>query len=385
MNKVMPVLYGLATNGKIKTVEYSVEELEDGSCDIVNVFGYLDGKKQTDRRNIREGKNIGKTNETSVYEQACLEMESKWRKKKDENYTENPTGICGSEEKSLLPMLAQKFTERKHHIKYPCLVQPKLNGLRCLAKKTNHARVNFTSRKYKPYKTIVHLEAECFSILNSMIGLNRILDGEIYKHGLTLQEINRRVKKYRPGLTEELEYWVYDIAEENMDNIQRRALMGAIDESNLVKVKILPTYVCNSEEEVKAYHDQFVQEGYEGVIIRNTDGMYLFEKRSNDLQKYKEFIDEEFEVVGYKSGEGREYDAIIFTCKVKNPKDVLTFDVRPRGSIEDRVKQMYDDPDKFIGMKYTVRYQDLSESNVPNFPVGICFRLEEDLPEEDNE
>jgi ATP-dependent DNA ligase len=98
------------------------------------------------------------------------------------------------------------------------------------------------------------------------------------------------------------------------------------------------------------------------------------EKRSNDLQKYKEFEDEEFKIVGITSGEGREENAIIYICEVKNPKSVKTFEVRPRGSIKKRIQDMAKGEKFYIGKELTVRYKQLSELNVPVPPVGIVVR-----------
>ena len=39
-------------------------------------------------------------------------------------------------------------------------------------------------------------------------------------------------------------------------------------------------------------------EGFEGAIIRNMDGLYTFIHRVDDLQKYKEFFDAEFKIIG---------------------------------------------------------------------------------------
>ena len=373
--KTLPRLYSKARTGKITTTLYSIDQLPDGTCDIVNEHGYVDGKMQTDRRNVKTGKNIGKANETTVQEQAIFDATSKWNKKKDSNYTENETGVPSADEMSLLPMLAKKFKDMKHKITYPCLVQPKLDGLRGFAQVNGDVKI--TSRKFKPYDAVSHLHTE----LKELFGeLNVPVDGEIYLHGLTLEEINRRAKKYREGITEEMEFWVFDIADTTKTNIERNEILDRIKtraknmgvkHSNIVFV---PTAIANCEEDVYKLHDEYVKEGYEGAIIRNKKGMYLMEKRSSDLQKYKEFEDDEFKVLGIFSGEGREAGAIIYTCEVKNPKSQKTFDIRPRGSIEMRIEAMKKGEKFYIGKELTVRYQGLTELNVPQFPVGIIIR-----------
>jgi len=377
--KKFETLYGKASNGKVKTVEYTIiEDTASGICTICNSFGYLDGKKQVSKNEITSGKNIDKSNETSIKEQAILEARSKWRKKLDSNYTTNIDGIPSISEKSLLPMLVHNFRKRSHNIIYPCMVQPKLNGLRNLSRLEDKEVIN-TSRKFKVYDTLKHIEKELYPIMKN--STDTIFDGEVYLHGLTLEEINRRVKKYRGDDTVELEYWIYDIANSSKTFKERNSLLHKLIPIDFSHIKILPTFIANNKKEVLEYHDKFVQQGYEGVIIRNIEGLYLFEKRSPDVQKYKEFIDDEFEVVGTKAGTGSESGAIIFTCKVINPLNGHkgTFDVRPRGKISKRI-QMYTYKETFIGKKLTVRYQELSENNIPTFPVGITFRLKQDLP-----
>lgn len=371
--KQLPMLYGIATNGKIKTVNYYVEELEDGTCNIVNEHGYLDGKKQTDRRNVKTGKNIGKANETTTAAQAISEATSKWQKKIDSNYTENKSGRPDAEEKSLLPMLAHDYRKRSHNIKFPCLVQPKIDGVRCMLSTHSDHAYRFSSRKDKTYDTLSHLLIDLSKILSKYhIDVAKTpLDGEIYRHGLTLQEINRRVKKNRGAKTKELEYWIFDIADPSMRDEDRQEMLAKVSlVAQVDKIRFVDSIVAYNDAEIKKYHDEFVQQGFEGAIIRNMDGKYAFNKRSADLQKYKEFIDDEFKIVGTTSGEGREHDAIIFVCQTDKG---LEFPVRPRGLLEMRRKMM-EDADSYIGKDLTVRFFNYTEDGLPFLPVGITVR-----------
>ena len=379
--KTLPRLYGLATNKKIKTVLFTVEQLPDGTCDIVNEHGYLDGKKQYDHTIIKVGKNIGKANETSVQDQAISEVQSKWNAKKDQNYTENETGLVSDHEKSLLPMLAKKFKDMKHKIVYPCLVQPKLDGLRGVATISKDG-VRISSRKDKPYDAVKHLHQPVKQIFGDC---KNPIDGEIYLFGLTIEEVNTRVKSYKGDITEEMQFWVFDIVDESKTNDERNAELEAIKQNAIKKgfdlshIVFVPTYEAKCEQDVYDFHDKFVKDGYEGVIVRNKKGQYLCEKRSSDLQKYKAFEDDEFEIVGILSATtGREEGAIMYTCKIKNPTtSSTTFDVRPRGNIQNRIeeyKKAIKNPKNYIGKQYTVRYFTLLKTNAPEFPVGISIR-----------
>ena len=117
------------------------------------------------------------------------------------------------------------------------------------------------------------------------------------------------------------------------------------------------------------YYQKFMNEGYEGIMFRNEGANYLPHYRSKHLQKYKEFQDDEFEIVGGKEAEGEDRGTVIFECKSKSG----TFWVRPRGSREYR-KRLLVDILNLTGKKLTVRYQNLTEYGEPRFPVGIAVR-----------
>jgi DNA ligase-1 len=135
------------------------------------------------------------------------------------------------------------------------------------------------------------------------------------------------------------------------------------------KIKNVPTFKVNSKEQAMEYYQRFMNEGYEGIMFRNEGASYLPQYRSKDLQKYKEFQDDEFEIVGGKEADGEDRGTIIFECKSERG----TFWVRPRGSREYR-KRLLADLANLTGKNLTVRYQNLTEYGEPRFPVGITVR-----------
>lgn len=369
-----PQLYALSSTGRTKTWKIKVEENPDGTATVTSEFGQLGGKLQTKVEKIREGKNLGKANETTPYQQAVAEAQSDYQRKLDKKYLpELPTE--GNEPDILLPMLALNYRHRKHDIAYPGFVQPKLNGVRCLARKINDREIRFTTRKYKdfPEEVTAHLVQPLLRLMH----LDEILDGEFYCHGWSFQKITRTVKKVRPWAME-LEFHIFDLVDCTTPFWQRNGCLYErfffMKRSGL---QFVQTHPVESQVNVKSFHDQFVGLGYEGVIIRNAAGLYVMDHRSKDLQKYKEFIDEEFEIAGGKAEvivdpvTHVEVGAVVFKCRIKG--NGLTFDVRPKGSVAERVK-MFQDLDNLIGKQLTVRYQELSEDGKPIFPVGLAVR-----------
>lgn len=367
-NNDLPRLYAMSSRGKIKTWKIAVRPTDTDAFDIITIHGFKDMKLKEDVRRITSGKNIGRSNETTIQGQALLEAQSKWNKKKDANYIESiPTE--DSIPANIRPMLAHGYSSRGHNIVYPCYVQPKLNGVRCLASMSPDP--TYLSRTGKKYSTLSHLDEwiERFAIP----GLP--FDGEIYVHGsLTFQDIIAGVKREKSTseLSKLLEYHVYDIADDSGIPFEERIewIYKNLPKEDGIPIKRVTSYMVDSEEEMMEAHDNFVDQGYEGIIIRNLKGAYVFDNRSADLQKFKNFIDEEFDIIGGVEGSGKDAGCVVFRCKAANG---LEFSCRPRGSQAHRKRMMIDLP-SLIGEKLTVRYQNLSDDGVPIFPVGIAVR-----------
>lgn len=115
---------------------------------------------------------------------------------------------------------------------------------------------------------------------------------------------------------------------------------------------------------------EFVEAGYEGIMLRNAAGVYRANYRSNDLQKYKEFIEDEYRIIGFTQGDGRDAGAVVWVCETEDGKE---FTVRPRGTMEKR-REWFSQGDSYIGMNLTVIYQELTEEGKPRFPVGKAIR-----------
>lgn len=389
--KEFPQLYAHASTGKTKTWTVRVEEQPDGTADIITEYGQLGGKLQTQVKHIASGKNLGKANETTPWEQAVFDAGSDFRKKQDKNYTETLPDENGEAKPNLLPMLALDFRKRSHDIIYPAHVQPKLNGVRCLAQKINQNVIQFTTRKCKDYPEGV--TAHLVKPLLNLMEIGEIFDGEFYVHDWSFQKIAQTVKKVRPWASE-LQFHIFDVANSTQTWRERdERLAGAWRQHGMQAgaLTFVPGALVIAEDQVKVWHDMYVKNGYEGIMVRNVAGLYVFDHRTKDLQKYKEFIDEEFKIVGMREPEviidpatREEVKLVVFDCfspyvPEKADDKFKTFGVRPKGTVVDRA-QMFREIDTLIGKMMTVRYQELSVASedkpggLPIFPVGITIR-----------
>lgn len=382
-----PILYGNSKNGKTKKWIISVKQNADGSAITTTQNGYIDGKMAVNTRITDEGKNIGKANETTAYQQALNEADRKYKDKMEkEGYSTSMETV----ETPVYPMLANKFdmsSRKKSDIIFPCFVQPKLDGLRCMSNVIDR-NIIMKSRVGKEFKKMQHLHTELQRFFEIAVGIgygNIYADGELYSDELPFEEISGFIRVEKKSLAEnerKIQYHLYDLYLPEMDYQQRKEILDNIFSQGKFKfIKNVETVICPSKDQIKTLHGQYVARGYEGIMLRNKKGFYLLKNRSNDLQKYKEFEDAEFEIVGYKEAGGEDRGTIIWECYYPKPDGTREiFAVRPRGSREMRrewFEQAEDDFDRnFKGKPLTVRYQELGPEGCPRFPVGIDVRID---------
>jgi DNA ligase-1 len=132
----------------------------------------------------------------------------------------------------------------------------------------------------------------------------------------------------------------------------------------------VPTERIESDESFRSFFSTYIEAGFEGIMLRTLNGVYRTGYRSKDLQKYKEFQEEEFKIIGYDQGTGRDEGTVIWLCETELGKP---FSVRPRGTMELR-KEWYKNGPQYVGKKLTVIFQERSEQGVPRFPVGKAVR-----------
>ena len=259
------------------------------------------------------------------------------------------------------PILATKYYLPQ--VKFPCFVQPKYDGVRCILHVAEDGEIHLTSRGGKEYN--VPQIKEWGKKNRDLLPL----DGEIYNHNeLTFQQICSAVKCYSE-MTEKLKMVIYD-TQINGDfkcrwNTLKDKFFG---KSQKECVYLTQTIVVNNEEDIKKWHRIFVSMGYEGAIIRNATGVYV-EGRSNDLMKLKTFDTTEFEIVDVLEAGGNDVGTAIFKMKCGD----YEFCSRPTGSKSLRA-QYLSDRLELIGKMATVQHQGYSDAGVPRFPVMIGVR-----------
>jgi len=208
------------------------------------------------------------------------------------------------------PMLAHKFDDKRVDWSKPVYIQPKLDGVRCLFTKDGAF-----SRTGKQFMNVAHIELQLIPFFDKHP--HTVLDGELYNHELKndFEKIISLVRKQKPTEDDRWEadklvqFHVYDYFDGVIyDSYKTR--MHQLGASNIYDrhIKYVQAYKVNNYDESRIYHKDFLNQGYEGSIIR-LDGLYKH-GRSYDLMKFKDFSDTEATIVGYEEGKGKRQGTI---------------------------------------------------------------------------
>ena len=304
------------------------------------------------------------------------------------NYTENDIiGLIGSATDSNgvpKPMLAKQYQDVSPTLlENEWLGSRKINGVRCLMFYKD-GKVCTKSRTAISYDLVTeHIITHPKLIEFFQKNPDLILDGELYKAGWPLNKIGGLCRKeVKDPEMVNIEYYVYDIVKslpfkDRLILITNFASTLKLSfnpnrtwEKDELKIQILPHVSMKGASVIKQFHDEYVKEGWEGLVIRNPNSIYKVGSRGNDMLKYKAYFDAEYKILGITEGLRREDFTFLMETPFGN-----TFEAKPIGSREIR-EEYRKNLDKLIGKRATIKYFELSGtgSDVPQQPIFIGVR-----------
>ena len=282
------------------------------------------------------------------------------------------------------PMLAYPVSDKPIDYSNKISMQPKLDGVRCVIQyeQVDHFsrpikyEVKAYSRTGKEWKNIDHIlfNLEPWFILNP----NVILDGEMYNHGLKddFEKIISLVRKTKPTDEDRLdaaqytEFHCYDIIDETKTFEERNKFITQVVPRNHT-IKHVKTQAVGSEGLAKMIHQQNLDAGYEGSILRTND-LYKC-GRSWSLRKFKDFSDAEAYIVGYEEGKGKRTGTI--GKFIMQDEDGNKFGCPPgKGYNYEDMKEMLDNVHEYMGQTATFTYFERTKAGSYRHPLFKCIR-----------
>ena len=263
----------------------------------------------------------------------------------------------------------------------------KIDGLRVLIYQDDKGELHTASRgaiNYDGPMVEILTNPILIEIFNKNPGL--IMDGECYKLGLSLQQINSIARTIKTAKDlEVLQFYWYDIVDVNATASERIAKINSIaKEYNInwnpekifeygeLRIQHVPHVKVSGWDNMLKLHNDYVEEGWEGLVIRLKDSKYGPNKRTNDWIKIKMYQDAEFLIKGYELGL-RGSEDMVFICETPEGK---SFKAKPYGDREQ--KQWYIDnfEKECLGKMATVKYFYYSDEGTPLQPSLKSIRYD---------
>jgi DNA ligase-1 len=364
--KTLPTLYSRTSTNAIQQWTIKIDKDQ-----FWTEYGQIDGKIIIGTPTIAQITNDGKANARDPEQQALAQAKALWKKKKESGYWEDINNI--DKAAFIEPMLAQKYEDRIDELVYPLWNQPKLDGSRCIC-----SDKGMQSRGGKPIVSCPHIFRKLKKVFADHP--NIIFDGELYCDKLS-QDFNKLmsiVKKTKPTENDLMEsdatiqYWIYDLVDTtNSFSVRSKLIKEIFKEYKLddsfVRVE---TTLVNNEKELTKLYEEYIENGYEGQMIR-VDAPYE-QKRSKNLLKRKEFQDREYPIVDICEGEGGRTSTVGYMILMNDNGETFKSNVKGDRSY---LKEILKDRKKYIGKQATVKYFNLTpDKQVPRFPYVIAIR-----------
>jgi len=260
----------------------------------------------------------------------------------------------------------------------PYIVQPKLDGERCRA-------ILDPSQPYPASVTLVSSEGNYFqSVPHLLEPLHKVaqltgpieLDGELYHKGYSFEQIHSIVGRTvnLSSNHEEIQLWVFDLVNETLPQWERLKILGRVKSlSTSPELQFVQTKLVESFEEILKAYEEFIRDGYEGIIIRHVDATYV-RRRSLFMLKFKPKKEDTYKIVGFKQ----------MVDKYGQPKEMLgaLVCISNDGEEEFNVGSGMDDyfrrsnwpasvAASLVGKLVRVKYQHITSGRVPRFPVFV--------------
>jgi DNA ligase-1 len=360
--QIGPTLYKRDTKGKVR-----VWKMETNGAKYRTIAGLQDGQKVTSEWTKAIPTNVGRANERSDWEQAEFEVNAIYTKKLEKGYFRTLETI-DAPRFSFEPMLAKTYKKWSG----PVFSQPKLDGVRCIAKKDG-----LFTRNGKPFMSVPHIAEALKDFFEEFPDV--ILDGELYNHVLKedFNQIISLVRQQKP--TQEdldkssatVQYHIYDCIDpdptksfydrrDNLDNLFFRD-GHFIDHDSL---RLVETEMAHDVEQLDQFYSRYLSWGFEGQMVRFNKPYE--NKRSAFLLKRKIMEDAEFEVVEVEEGKGNWSGyAKKIACKLADGT------VFRAGLAGDQLfaKKLLIDADNYVGGTATIKYQNLTPDGIPRFGI----------------
>jgi len=297
--------------------------------------------------------------------------------------------------KNILPQLACDFEESK--LTFPIMGMPKIDGCRAI-----NLLGNATGRSLKAHKN-KHITA----LLSNPDFTG--FDGEVACGPWNSASLCRDTTSAINTINGEPEFtwWVFDNIASNVLSStyheRYKRLCERVEALALPYVKVVPMRVLNSLAEVLALEAECIEQGFEGVILRDPSGLhksgratvkggsYLRIKRFSDSEAIVLRLDEmqknlneaKTNELGYTERsshqENKEGKGMVGNLICKDIESGMTISVSAGNMTHEDRKHYFENQGEIIGKTIKFKHFAHGVKTLPRFPTFLSIRAETDM------
>lgn len=294
------------------------------------------------------------------------------------------------------PMLAGPFVSA--HVKYPVIVQPKLDGIRAIVQ---NGQLWSRNERLIPNQFIQNYVAQFEQFTDG-------LDGELMVGDPTAEDAYRKTDSGvmsrwgEPDFT----YMVFDVMDISKIYAERREVLSRkVMSIRNAGISIVEQMWADTEEQLLRIEAYYVEQGYEGVILRDPSSTYKTGRstsREGKLIKLKRFEDSEAEIIDFEELYSNQNEKTVgahgLTERTSHKANMVpmntlgAFRVRDiRSGLEFKIgsfkgldleerRQIWANRQKYFGKTLTYKYQKVGGYDLPRFPIFKGWRSDHESP-----
>lgn len=271
-------------------------------------------------------------------------------------------------------------------ITYPAAAELKADGARCIAVIESKDDIKLMSRNGKQYQGLERIKS--WLKMSDFEGF--VLDGELIytdKNGVADRQtgngiVNKSLKETISDQEQrQIQYIVWDIipydvyfgvsnamnAPYSLRSQLLRLELGKLfyGESNPC-IKPIPTITVDTIDEARAVYRQYVEQGMEGIILKNLDAPWE-NKRSKNLVKFKEELTADMRIISIEAGDvGKKFESMMGRMRIASEDGLIDcycgIGDADTNSLTDDVRQdMYNNKEKYTNKIVEIKYNGIIE------------------------
>lgn len=272
-------------------------------------------------------------------------------------------------------MLADEYEDNKNHVYYPLYAEPKLDGYRfeILIKDKTIKLFNRSGAEYPHIADILLTKTHLIKFNNHVFSCEILgkdwneTSSLLRKKYLTKEDI-KTLKGFTVNIFDCVS--LKDFLSGNCKipfSTRRRFLEIYLQNDD--NIKLIKNKLINNENELEEYFKTCLSDGYEGIMLKLSNGSYET-KRSRNWLKYKPFKTIDCKIIGFEEGDDKNKNKLgAFVCQIENNEII-----KCGGGLSDiQREEFWKNKENLLNKTIEVKIQDDLVSKA-RFPVFIRFR-----------